>query len=55
MADRGFKHIAHLLSTKKCALIRPPSVNNSETMSKVDVKRNKTIAALMFLLKFAVT
>lgn len=46
MADRGFKHIAHILSSKQCTLIRPPSVRTGETMSKEEAKRNKVIAAL---------
>lgn len=46
MADRGFKNLSHLLQTKKCTLIRPPSVSKSSPSSKDEVRQSKQIAAL---------
>lgn len=46
MADRGFKNIESLLQQKSCRLVRPPSVNEGEPMSKADVRLTKQIAAL---------
>ncbi|KAJ8944895.1 hypothetical protein NQ314_009345 [Rhamnusium bicolor] len=39
--DRGFKHIEHLLVTKGCVLVRPPSVSASLKSSKAEVLGNK--------------
>ncbi|KAJ8946583.1 hypothetical protein NQ314_008838 [Rhamnusium bicolor] len=41
MADRGFKHIEHLLVTKGCVLVRPPSVSASLKSSKTEVLETK--------------
>ncbi|KAJ8964893.1 hypothetical protein NQ314_004532 [Rhamnusium bicolor] len=46
MADRGFKHIEHLLVTKGCVLVRPPSVSASLKSSKTEVLETKRIASL---------
>ncbi|XP_050500902.1 uncharacterized protein LOC126880873 [Diabrotica virgifera virgifera] len=46
MADRGFKNISHLLETKGCHLIRPPSVSANTVSSKLEVMETKRIAAL---------
>ncbi|KAK5647949.1 hypothetical protein RI129_002841 [Pyrocoelia pectoralis] len=46
MADRGFKHIEHLLVTKGCVLVRPPSVSASLKSSKAEVLETKRIASL---------
>lgn len=46
MADRGFKHIEHLLSQKRCRLVRPPSVPGHTILSKEEVKESKKIASL---------
>ncbi|XP_063931823.1 uncharacterized protein LOC135143812 [Zophobas morio] len=46
IADRGFKHVTPMLTAKNCILIRPPSVSEGKKLSKVEMKKNKTIAAL---------
>lgn len=46
MADRGFKHVAALLTNRGSELIRPPSVHEGEKLSKEQVKENKRIASL---------
>lgn len=46
MADRGFKHIEHLLLQKRCTLVRPPSVSTSTKSTKSDVLETKRIASL---------
>lgn len=46
MADRGFKDLTSLLHSKKCTLIRPPSVSKSTPSTKDEVKLSKQIAAL---------
>lgn len=46
MADRGFKHIEHLLVTKGCVLVRPPSVSTGTKLSKDEVFETKRIASL---------
>ncbi|XP_050510330.1 uncharacterized protein LOC126892532 [Diabrotica virgifera virgifera] len=46
MADRGFKHIDHLLRSKGCVLIRPPSVSVGTKPSKDEVFETKRIASL---------
>lgn len=46
MADRGFKHIEHLIIKKGCTLVRPPSVSGSEKQSKSEVLETKRIASL---------
>ncbi|KYN50570.1 hypothetical protein ALC57_07107, partial [Trachymyrmex cornetzi] len=46
MADRGFKHIDHMLQKKKCILIRPPSVSSDKKLSKAEVLETKRIASL---------
>lgn len=46
MADRGFKHIEHLLTQKGCVLIRPPSIASSVKPSKAEVMHTKRIASL---------
>ncbi|XP_072384205.1 uncharacterized protein [Diabrotica undecimpunctata] len=46
MADRGFKHIEHLLVAKGCKLIRPPSVSSNTKLSPIEVIETKRIASL---------
>lgn len=46
MADRGFKNIDELLSTKNNVLVRPPSVSSKQKSSKEEVKTAKKIASL---------
>lgn len=46
MADRGFKNIAHLLSSKNCILVRPPSVSATVKLTKSEVFETKRIASL---------
>lgn len=46
MADRGFKHIDHLLTTRGCTLIRPPSVSSNVKPTKLEVHETKRIASL---------
>lgn len=46
MADRGFKHINHLLAAKGCVLVRPPSVSAGTKPSKDEVFETKRIASL---------
>ncbi|XP_063368828.1 uncharacterized protein LOC134657203 isoform X2 [Cydia amplana] len=46
MADRGFKEIESLLSTKNGKLLRPPSVFANQKMLKKDVIKTKVIASL---------
>ncbi|XP_050311187.1 uncharacterized protein LOC126746837 [Anthonomus grandis grandis] len=46
MADRGFKHIEHLLVSKNCILVRPPSVSGTVKSSKDEVFETKRIASL---------
>ncbi|XP_043484807.1 uncharacterized protein LOC122512803 [Leptopilina heterotoma] len=46
MADRGFKQIQTILNTKKCKLVRPPSVSASVKSSKSDVLKTKSVASL---------
>jgi len=46
MADRGFKHIEHLVLQRGCILIRPPSVTSSVKPSKTEVMQTKRIASL---------
>lgn len=46
MADRGFKHIEHLLINRSCKLIRPPSVEHGRKPSKKEVLETKRIASL---------
>lgn len=46
LADRGFKHVAALLTHRSCELIRPPSVSEGQKLSKPEVKKNREIAAL---------
>lgn len=46
MADRGFKHTAHLFAKFQCEMIRPPSASNLERSSKDEVKLTKQIASL---------
>lgn len=46
MADRGFKHIEHLLNAKGCKLIRPPSVESNRKLAKAEVLETKRIASL---------
>lgn len=46
MADRGFKHIEHLLVAKNSKLIRPPSVSSNTKPSKAEVLETKRIASL---------
>ncbi|KAJ8945569.1 hypothetical protein NQ314_009190 [Rhamnusium bicolor] len=45
LADRGFKEIASLLREKDCILLRPPSVNAGEKLSKNLVRESKRIAS----------
>jgi len=45
MADRGFKNIDHMLSLRKCKLVRPPSVSQSKIF-KQEVLETKRIASL---------
>lgn len=46
LADRGFKHIAALLSQRGVTLIRPPSIIDDEQLSRDQVRLNKQIASL---------
>lgn len=46
MADRGFKNIDHMLSLRKCKLVRPPSVSQSKISTKQEVLETKRIASL---------
>lgn len=46
MADRGFKHIEHLLVAKGCVLVRPPTVSTSTKPSRDEVLETKRIASL---------
>lgn len=46
MADRGFKHIQHLIVSKNCILVRPPSVSASTNPTKSEVLETKRIASL---------
>ncbi|XP_046407708.1 uncharacterized protein LOC124172309 [Ischnura elegans] len=46
MADRGFKGLDTLLASKKCKLVRPPSVKVGGKSNKVEVMLTKRIASL---------
>ncbi|GLV33581.1 hypothetical protein CBL_21224, partial [Carabus blaptoides fortunei] len=46
IADRGFKHVEQLLISKKCKLVRPPSVYSSTKPTKKEVMESKRIASL---------
>lgn len=46
MADRGFKHVEHLLTQVGCRLVRPPSVEGGSKLSEAEVKHTKQIASL---------
>lgn len=46
MADRGFKEIEPLLSSKNIKILRPPSVFTNKSMSKKEVIETKVIASL---------
>lgn len=46
MADRGFKHIEHLLVARNCKLVRPPSVSSNIKSTKAEVLETKRIASL---------
>ncbi|KAL0839756.1 hypothetical protein ABMA28_016397 [Loxostege sticticalis] len=46
LADRGFKHIASIVESKGCKLIRPPSVKTGAVSNKADVMDTKRIAAV---------
>lgn len=46
MADRGFKHVEHLLVIKGCTLVRPPSVSAGTKLTKSEVLETKRIASL---------
>ncbi|KAK2578408.1 hypothetical protein KPH14_012740 [Odynerus spinipes] len=46
MADRGFKNIQPPLTTKKCELIKPPSVSSTVKPTNSDVLETKRIASL---------
>ncbi|KAJ8946140.1 hypothetical protein NQ314_008962 [Rhamnusium bicolor] len=46
MADRGFKHIEHLLVSKGCVLVRPPTVSAGTKPTKDEVLETKRIASL---------
>lgn len=46
LADRGFKHIASIVESKGCKLIRPPSVKTGTVSDKADVMDTKRIAAV---------
>lgn len=46
MADRGFKEIESLLSSKNVKLLRPPSVLASKSLTKKEVIQTKVIASL---------
>ena len=46
MADRRFKHIESLLISKGCELVRPPSVEQDEILSKDTTILGKQIASL---------
>lgn len=41
MADRGFKHIAQMLTEKQCVLVRPPSVQSGQKLSKLEALETK--------------
>nr|CAI5867895.1 unnamed protein product [Callosobruchus analis] len=46
MADRGFKHIEHLLVKKQCKTIRPPTVSENVVLEKSQIRESKRIASL---------
>lgn len=46
MADRGFKQIDFMLAKKNCLLVRPPSVEEGQILSKEKMKESKRIASL---------
>ncbi|KAK2579100.1 hypothetical protein KPH14_008499 [Odynerus spinipes] len=46
MADRGFKNIQSLLTTKKYELIKPPSVSSTVKLTNSEVLETKRIASL---------
>ncbi|CAG9129853.1 unnamed protein product [Plutella xylostella] len=46
MADRGFKEIESLLSSKNIRILRPPSVFTNKNMTKKEVIETKVIASL---------
>ncbi|KAJ8947640.1 hypothetical protein NQ314_008573 [Rhamnusium bicolor] len=46
MADRGFKQIDFMLAKKNCFLVRPPSVEEGQILSKEKINESKRIASL---------
>lgn len=45
-ADRGFKNIDAMLSSKGCTLVRPPSVQSGSKLTKDEVRLTKQVASL---------
>lgn len=46
LADRGFKHLEKILHEKGIKLLRPPTVNAGEKLTKAQVRQTKIIASL---------
>ena len=46
LADRGFKELESDLAEVGCRLVRPPSVQKDQQLSRADVRKMRSIAGL---------
>lgn len=51
MADRGFKNLDAMFTSRGCKLVRPPSVYVAVKPSKEEVKQTKRIASLRVIIE----